>query len=197
MVVTTDTLQRRQASFATATDLYGPLLAPDEKYPSPRAVHDYWPQALSEDAPDITDHQTVRRDDGVARATASSTLAEPALGQGRELASDAWRAFDGNGETAWRSAGYDPEGEWVQVDWATPVEVPRTVPVTLDAELGANVAALSVRTDVGDGTHPGDQPGVRRGCRPRRLPGYRRRTPWLDQVSPARRRGRARRLGRR
>ena len=158
VVVTTDTLQRRQASFATATDLYGPLLAPNEKYPSPRAVHDYWPEALSEDDPDITDHQTVRRDDGGARATASSTLAEPALGQGRELASDAWRAFDGNGETAWRSAGYDPEGEWIQVDWATPVELPRTVPVTLDAELGANVAALSVRTDVGTERTPVTSP---------------------------------------
>ena len=79
-LVTTDTLQRRQSSFATATDLYGPLLAADEDYPSLRAVHDYWPDPLHEDAADLPDQQSVRHDDGDVRAVASSTLAEPALG---------------------------------------------------------------------------------------------------------------------
>ncbi len=60
----------------------------------------------------------MRFDEGRTRATASSSLAEPALGQGRDLASDAWRAFDGSGDTAWRSAGYDARGQWVQLDWA-------------------------------------------------------------------------------
>ncbi len=88
-------------------------------------------------------------DDGTARATASSTLAEPALGQGRELDSDAWRAVDASGETGWRSSGYDPLGQWVQIDWATPTDLPPSVVVTLDTEVGANVAAFSVTTDTG------------------------------------------------
>ena len=56
---------------------------PTRQYPCPRAVHDYWPAPLTEETPDLSDHQSVRVDDGTARATASSTLAEPALGQGR------------------------------------------------------------------------------------------------------------------
>ena len=157
-LLTTDTLQRRQASFATATDLYGPLLSADEEYVSPRAVHDYWPTPLTEDRADLSDHQSVRVDDGTARATASSTLAEPALGQGRELNSDAWRAFDASGETAWRSSGYDPLGQWVQLEWATPTELPASVLVTLDTEVGANVAALSVSTDTGTERTPVTSP---------------------------------------
>ena len=105
-VVTTDTLQRRQSSFATATDLYGPLLAADQDYPSLRAVHDYWPEPLSEDHPGLTDlEQTVRRDDGDARAVASSTLAEPALGQGRE-----WRVTPGVRSTPAGRPGGGPLG---------------------------------------------------------------------------------------
>ena len=157
-VVTTDTLQRRQSSFATATDLYGPLLAADEEYPSPRAVHDYWPGPLSEDYPGLTDQQTVRREDGEARAVASSTLAEPALGQGRELASDAWRAFDSSGETGWRSAGYDAKGQWVKVSWADPTHLPPSLTLTLDTKLGADVAAVSVVTDAGSRRTPVTSP---------------------------------------
>ncbi len=147
--LSTDTLQRRQASFAASTDLYGPLLSADEEYPSPRSVHDYWPYPLTEADPGLTDQQTVRADDGAARAEASSTLADPALGQGRELASDAWRAFDISGATAWRSSGYDPEGQWVQVRWADPVELPSELTLTLDTEIGADAAAVSITTEAG------------------------------------------------
>jgi arabinofuranan 3-O-arabinosyltransferase len=158
ILVTTDTLQRRQSSFATATDLYGPLLAADEDYPSLRAVHDYWPDPLDEDTADLPDQQTVRHDDGDARAVASSTLAEPALGQVRELASDAWRAFDSSGETGWRSAGYAAKGQWVQVSWAAPEELPASLTLTLDTERGANVAAVSVVTDTGTRRTPVTSP---------------------------------------
>ena len=159
-VATTDTLQRRQSSFATATDLYGPLLAATEDYPSPRAVHDYWPDPLTEDTEDLTAQQTVRRDSGEARATASSTLAEPALGQGRELASDAWRAFDSSGETGWRSAGYAAKGQWVQVAWAQPTALPASLTLTLDTVRGTNVAAVSVVTDAGSRRTPVTSPDL-------------------------------------
>ncbi|MBR7742187.1 DUF3367 domain-containing protein [Phycicoccus sp. BSK3Z-2] len=148
-VVVTDTLQRRRAGFATATDLYGPLRSADEDYRSARAVHDYWPAPLGETSPGLTDAQTVRVDDGEARADASSSLAEPALGQGRELASDPWRAFDLSGETAWTSSGFSPEGQWLGLTWAEPLLPPASVEVVLDTERGADVAALTVTTDAG------------------------------------------------
>lgn len=157
-VVTSDSLQRRQSSFATATDLYGPLLAADQNYPSPRAVHDYWPEPLTEDQPGVTNQQTVRRDDGDARAFASSTLADPALGQVRELASDAWRAFDTSGETGWRSAGYVAKGQWVEVSWASPTQLSAALTLTLDTELGADVAAVSVVTEAGTRRTPVTSP---------------------------------------
>lgn len=160
MPVTSDTLQRRQASFATATDLYGPLLSAQEAYPSPRSTHDYWPPPLSEADPDLAQNQTVRVDDGEARATASSTLAEPSLGQGRELASDAWRAFDLSGSTGWRSAGYDARGQWVQATWAVPTALPPVITVTLDTVLGANVAAVSVVTSGGSSRTPVTSPDL-------------------------------------
>lgn len=145
----TDTLQRRLASFATATDVYGPLLAAEEPYPGHRSNHDYWPGGLSEDDSDLARWQAVRFDEGRIRASASSSLAEPALGQGRDLASDAWRAFDGSGDTAWRSAGYAAPGQWVQLDWAEPIDLPAALTVTLDTVEGADVAALSIVTDQG------------------------------------------------
>ncbi len=159
-VVTSDTLQRRQASFGSATDLYGPLLTAGEAYGSARAVHDFWPAPLTEDSDTLTDDQTVRLDDGGARADASSTLAEPALGQGRELASDPWRAFDSSGETGWRSAGYLANGQWVEVRWADPAVLPASVTVTLDTVRGADVAALSVVTDAGTVRTPVTSPGL-------------------------------------
>ena len=124
-MATTDTLQRRQSSFATATDLYGPLLAATEDYPSPRRR----PRLLARPAIARTPRTSPTSrpcgaTSGDARATASSTLAEPALGQGRELASDAWRAFDSSGETGWRSAGYDAKGQWVRGRWARPTALP-------------------------------------------------------------------------
>lgn len=145
----TDTLQRRLASFATATDVYGPLLAAENPYPGHRSNHDYWPAGLGDGDSDLARWQTVRFDEGRTRATASSSLAEPALGQGRDLASDAWRAFDGSGDTGWRSAGYDARGQWVQLDWAEPIDLPAALTVTLDTVDGADVAALSVVTDQG------------------------------------------------
>lgn len=163
LTVTTDSLQRRQSSFATSTDLYGPLLAAEQDYRSPRAVHDYWPAPLTEDYPGLTDQQTVRSDDGDARATASSTLAEPALGQGRELASDAWRAFDTSGETGWRSAGYGARGQWVQVSWAEATQLPESLTLTLDTEVGADVAAVSVVTDAGSRRTPVTSPELAAG----------------------------------
>ena len=110
-ILTSDTLQRRQNNFSSVTDGYGPLLTASEDYPSARRVHDYWPPPLDEDLGSLTDEQTVRLDSPQAGAVASSSLAQPALGQGRELDSDAWRAFDSsNGLTVWRSAGYEPVG---------------------------------------------------------------------------------------
>lgn len=148
-VLVTDTLQRRQSSFASAIDLYGPLLSSHEPYPNPRRVHDYWPRPLTEDHDDLTAEQTVRVDDRSARAKASSSLSEPALGQGRELDSDPWRAFDGSGDTGWRSAGYDPVGQWLELQWAAPLTLSGELELTFDMEVGSDVAAVSVITDAG------------------------------------------------
>lgn len=155
--VLTDTLQRRQASFSVATDVYGPLLRADEAYPAPRAVHDYWPAPLTEHTVE-PQGQTVRIEDGEARAEASSSLDEPGLGQQRDLGADASRAFDGSGETGWRSAGLDPRGQWVQARWGTPTTLPSEVTVVLDTERGSDVAALVVTTDAGSARTPVSTP---------------------------------------
>ena len=167
-ILTSDTLQRRQNNFSSVTDGYGPLLTASEDYPSARRVHDYWPPPLDEDLGSLTDEQTVRLDSPQARAVASSSLAQPALGQGRELDSDAWRAFDSSGLTAWRSAGYEPVGEWVQLDWATPLTLPREVEVVLDASEGADVAAVSVRTERGSVRTPVTAPALVKDADPSR-----------------------------
>ena len=155
---TADTLQRRQANFSSVTDVYGPLLAADEPYPAPRPVHDWLPLPLSEDD-SLPAEQTVRVD-GAARASASSTLAEPAYGQARDLATDAWRAFDTSGDTGWRSAGYEPVGQWTQLSWEDPVELPRQVVLTWDMTVSADVAAVRVSTDSGELRTPVTSPSA-------------------------------------
>ena len=143
----TDTLQRRESSFSSATDVSGPLLTADQAYGDPRSVHDYWPAPLVEGTASLTDQQTVALSTGAARATASSTLALPGLGQGRELDSDAWRAFDTDGDTGWRSSGYSATGQWVEATWSTPVTLPDAIDVVFDAKVGADVAAVTLETD--------------------------------------------------
>ena len=71
---------------------------------------DYWPAPLVEDSPGLTDQQTTRRDDGDARAVASSTLAEPALGAVPRAGERRVAGVRLQRETGWRSAGYDREG---------------------------------------------------------------------------------------
>lgn len=165
----TDTLQRRQASFSVATDVYGPLLRADQAYPSARAVHDYWPAPLTERT--VTpDEQSVRVEEGAARAEASSSLDEPGLGQQRDLGADAARAFDGSGETGWRSAGLEARGQWVEARWGTPTTLPSELTVVLDTERGADVAALVVTTDAGSVRTPVTTPSLAGDVDPARYP---------------------------
>ena len=144
--VLTDSLQRRQVAFGASRDLYGPLLAGGEHYPAQRPVHDYWPAPLDERTQAVERWQTVR-DDGDVTVSASSSLVEPDLGQQRDLAADAWRAFDASGETGWRSSGYEPRGQWVQAEWPRVESMPDAVTVVIDTTEGADVAAVSVVTD--------------------------------------------------
>ena len=146
--VLTDSLQRRQVAFGASRDLYGPLLAGGEHYPAQRPVHDYWPAPLDERTQAVERWQTVR-DDGDVTVSASSSLVEPDLGQQRDLAADAWRAFDASGETGWRSSGYEPRGQWVQAEWPRVESMPDAVTVVIDTTEGADVAAVSVVTDAG------------------------------------------------
>jgi arabinofuranan 3-O-arabinosyltransferase len=146
--VLTDTLARREATFSAVRDNYGRLLTADEPYSAPRRVHDWLPAWVPEDG--LSDVQTTKVWEGEATAAASSSLTDPELGQPRDLATDAARAFDRSGDTAWQSSGYDPQGQWVQAQWTEEVSLPDRVRVVIDAEEGADVAAVLVATDQGE-----------------------------------------------
>jgi arabinofuranan 3-O-arabinosyltransferase len=156
--VVTDTLVRREATFASVRDNYGRVLTAEEDYAAVRRVHDWFPDWISPEA--VSDVQTtlVWPDGVVARA--SSSLTEPGLGQPRDLAAGPESAFDGSGDTAWQSAGVEAEGQWVELTWGDALVPPEQVRVVLDPVDGADVAALIVTTDQGQVRTPVDPPGL-------------------------------------
>jgi arabinofuranan 3-O-arabinosyltransferase len=154
----TDTLARREASFAAVRDNYGRLLTADEAYSAPRRVHDWVPSwATGTSLPDV---QTTKEWVGEVSAAASSSLTEPALGQPRDLSAAPESAFDGSGETAWQSAGADPVGQWVEARWSESVDLPDRLSVVTDPQDGADIAAVVVTTDGGEVRTPVSPPAL-------------------------------------
>lgn len=154
--VLTDTLARREATFSRVRDQYGPLLTAEEPYSAARGVHDWFPPWLTEAT--AASHQTTREWlDGVT-ADASSALTQPGLGQSRDPGAGPERAFDRSGDTAWQSAGFDPEGQWVEVSWPDPVDLPALTSAVIDPVDGADVAAFVVTTESGEARTPVSPP---------------------------------------
>ena len=148
--VVTDTQQRREASFASVRDVYGPVLGADQRYPAPRSSHD-WLTPGVRGAEDQTTSTIV----GVAGVEASSSVASPVFGQQLQLARGPLAAFDENGDTTWVSAR-PAKGSWVRITWREPRSLPASVPVQLDTGVGADVAAVEVRTGAGRARTPVD-----------------------------------------
>ena len=148
--VVTDTLQRREASFASVRDVYGPALAADDDFSTPRPSHDWLTPGVRGAADQTT---SVLR--GATDVQASSSVATPLFGQQVQLARGPVAAFDGNGDTTWVSAR-PAKGSWVRISWADPQVVPTAVPVQLDTAVGADVAAVEVRTQTGTVRTPVD-----------------------------------------
>ncbi|GAA3615712.1 alpha-(1-_3)-arabinofuranosyltransferase [Marihabitans asiaticum] len=155
-VILTDTLQRREANFAAVRSLYGPLLAEDEPYRANRADHDWLMPWLPADGGDA---QTAALLSGAESVRASSSLTMPAFGQKGDPSALPESAFDGSGDTAWRSAGEDPVGQWIEVQWEDQVDLGLTIPVTFDMDEGASVAEVRVETDAGSARTPITPPG--------------------------------------
>ncbi len=148
----TDTQQRREASFASVRDSYGPLLRADEAYSAPRPTHDYLTPGMR--APQ--DQSTSIRDGGV-RVEASTSGATPLFGQKLQLARGPGAGFDGSDDTSWVSAA-PATGSWLRVTWPEDKEIPSVVPVQLDSGTGADVAAVELRTEQGVVRTPVDAP---------------------------------------
>lgn len=156
-VVLTDTLQRREANFAAVRSVYGELLGADEPYRAQRSTHDWLMPWLPEDGGSA---QTTAVLSGAASVRASSSLAIPGLGQARDLSAVPTAALDPSGDTAWRSAGDDPVGQWIEVRWDEPRDMSGTVRVTFDMQDGARVAAVTARTASGEARTPITDPGL-------------------------------------
>ena len=150
-VVLTDTLQRREANFAAVRSMYGELLGADEPYRAKRSTHDWLMPWLPDDAGSA---QTTAVLDGATSVEASSSLVVPELGQARDLSAVPTSALDSSGDTAWRSSGSEAVGQWVEVRWDAPRELPSTVRVTFDMEDGARIAAVTASTEGGEARTP-------------------------------------------
>ena len=141
----TDTLQRREATFAAVRDAWSPVLPAATPYPAQRAGHDWFPARLEHVAPSA---QTTLAMNGVAAVAASSSRAEPVLGGVRDLSASASAALDGDGSTAWVSAR-PATGEGWDVQLLRPVQLGATLDVVLDEVTGADVTGVEVVTDAG------------------------------------------------
>lgn len=157
--VLTDTLQRREANFASVRQNYGPLLARGQEYRAPRRAHDWLMPWLPLGTP-LATFQTVLELVGAQSVEATSSLALPGLGQDRDLTKVPESAFDSSADTMWESAGFRPEGQQISVTWNSPVDVPSTVSALFDMSRGADVAAVTVTTDRGTARTPISSPGV-------------------------------------
>lgn len=144
-VIVTDTLQRRVANFGEVRDNYGPLLEAGEPYPGSPDQHDWlpaWLGPLDDDA--LADLQTTADPLNGVVARASSSLGTPDFTQGRDLATGPERAFDRSRETAWESSGFNPVGQWVELTWPTPIDLPERLPVVFDMDQGAAVTGVEI-----------------------------------------------------
>ena len=148
----TDTQQRREASFAAVRDVYGPILGADQPYSAPRLSHDWLTPGVRQ-----PQDQTTAAAVGDAAVSASSTVASPLFGQQVQLARGPGAAFDANGATEWVSAR-PATGSWVRIAWPTAATAPSTVNVSFDPTVGADVAAVEVRTDHATARTPVDPP---------------------------------------
>lgn len=141
----TDTLQRREAVFSTVRSARGPVLAAQQPFASDRRRHDWLPTGIDEDGTSLF---TVARADG-GHASASTSAATPTAFRPRDLGAGPVAAFDGSGDTAWRSSGMNATGQWVQVTYDRAVSLPAHMTVMVDEKAGADVAAFTVTTDTG------------------------------------------------
>ena len=157
--VLTDTLQRREATFAAVRDNYGPVLARDTDYPGLRGGHDWLMPWLRTD-PDLSLHQTVEELVGAQSVQASSSLAYPGFGQARDLTRVAVSAFDASADTMWESSGSTAEGQYIEVTWAKATSVPDEVTAVFDMAHGADLAAVTITTDSGTVRTPITAPGT-------------------------------------
>ncbi|KQZ88030.1 hypothetical protein ASD62_00530 [Phycicoccus sp. Root563] len=157
--ILTDTLQRREAGFASVRQNYGPLLARGEEYRANRRVHD-WLMPFLPLGSQLAALQTVLEVVGARDVAATSSLAVPDLGQGRDLTRVPESAFDSSADTMWESAGFRPAGQQISVTWATPVAVPATMSALFDMARGADVAAVTISTDRGTVRTPISSPDV-------------------------------------
>jgi arabinofuranan 3-O-arabinosyltransferase len=147
-LVSTDTIQRREANFGQIRDNYSEPMTRNQPYVTRRLVHDWLPFA----APEV-----YAQYQGISGVTASSQ-ASTSLGP--------WHAFDGDATTTWTSSIFSV-GQWIQVTFPKPVQLPATIQLTPTLG-GARLAQVEVQTDTGsDSSSIG--PGVDLAGKPQQI----------------------------
>ena len=143
-LVATDTLRRREVNFGAVRNNTSNTLTAADQFVANRPVHDY--------TPDPARPPVVAAYSGISGFSASSSGSQYNAPRNRSAANQPWAAIDGDPETAWMTGSYAPGlGQWWQVDFEKPRELPATATVELRpaTEGAARPTQVTVTTDGG------------------------------------------------
>ena len=143
VVLGTDTLRKQEVNFGRVRSNRSETMTEAGEYAADRPVHDYI------DRPDLG--QSVAQYSGGVNFQASSSASDPnAIGEW-SLAAQPAAAVDGDPATSWQSSAAEGSvGQWWQIDFATPIDLPDKVTVQVrGGPDGAPPTAVQVTTDAG------------------------------------------------
>ena len=148
--VVTDSLRRRVRNFGEVDSSYSPTLTGTQPAVTFDATDDYT-------EPDWEKYQAVAEYTGIENVAASSSAADiQAIPSQWASGLSPFAAVDGDMRTMWESGSWTgPVGQWIQVDFDSPVD-PGTISVAFDDSslLGPSVAQVQVSTDAGQVDDP-------------------------------------------
>lgn len=150
LTVTTDGIRKAEASFAGLLQPSA-TMTEDQPYSTRRKVHDY--------LPDHPGPLSAYRYYGIADVFASSSGDAALAYVNRGAQNGPWSALDGNASTAWLTSTFTgPVGQWLQVDFTTPVAA-RYAQIAFAPNPTGYPTRISVLNDAGQTVVDTVQPG--------------------------------------